>query len=86
MIIYVLKMLLKQLCEKNPANGINGFTPLHSAALHGSLEVCQYFMENILDKSPQNIIGTVSNVGIWPWAFGRGEMDLVGKCPWANVV
>ena len=36
------------------------------------------------DKSPQNIIGTVSNVGFWPWAFGRGQMDLVGKWPWAN--
>ena len=31
------------------------------------------------DKSPQNIIGTVSNVGFWPLAFGRGQMDLVGK-------
>ena len=36
------------------------------------------------DKSPQNIISTVSNMGIWPWAFGPGEMELVGKWPWAN--
>ena len=31
------------------------------------------------DKSPKNILGTVSNVGFWLWAFGHGL-----KIWWAN--
>ena len=39
--------------NKNPANNIGGFTPLHYAAFGGSLEVCEYIMKDLKNKNPK---------------------------------
>ena len=36
--------------DKNPKDG-NGWTPLHSAAKGGHLEVCKFILENVEDKN-----------------------------------
>ena len=42
--------------DKNPQDG-NGETPLHTAALHGHLEVCQLILEQVEDKNPKDNFG-----------------------------
>ena len=42
--------------EKNPKDN-DGVTPLHWAARHGHLAICQYIFERVQDKNPKGNIG-----------------------------
>ena len=44
------------MCNKNPANN-DGDTPLHLAAQHGHLNVCELMIEKVVFKNPSNIQG-----------------------------
>ena len=39
--------------DKNPGT-VEGFTPLHYAALNGHLEVCQFILSRVEDKNPSD--------------------------------
>ena len=42
--------------DKNPGND-EGWTPLHCAALHGSVDVCKFILEGLVQKNPNDNFG-----------------------------
>ena len=44
---------MDRLVNKNPGDN-SGYTPLHSAALTGCFNVCEFIMERLEDKNPPN--------------------------------
>ena len=42
--------------DKNPRNQ-EGWTPLHCAALHGSVDVCKFILESLVQKNPNDNFG-----------------------------
>ena len=43
---------MQNIDEKSPMSN-SGKTPLHSATIHGQLEVCKYILDNIKDINPR---------------------------------
>ena len=44
--------------DKDPRN-VHGATPLHNAAYHGHLQICQNTIKNMEDKNPKNNSRTI---------------------------
>ena len=58
--------MLENIENKNPASK-DGWTPFHSAAQNGHLEICKLFMENIKDINP------FSEYGMTPFDIADSE-------------
>ena len=44
--------IVKRIGDVNPKCNGDGCTPLHTAAIHGHLEICKLLIDNVDDKSP----------------------------------
>ena len=44
------KHCVEKICDLNPKEQISGLSPLHFAACHGKLEVCQFIIANLDEK------------------------------------
>ena len=64
---------MKNLENKNPG-GNNGWTPLHSAAFHGRLNICEFIMKTVENKNP----GGLDTMGWTPlhYAAQKGHLDV----------
>ena len=65
---------MENLVDKTPAADNSGWTPLHCAALHGHLEVCDFFMGITKNISPH----TTNPWGCFPiyLAANNNQMDV----------
>ena len=52
----IVELIIKNVVEKNPAN-VLGITPLHNAALIGSLDTFQVIFDNSVNKNPLDCYG-----------------------------
>jgi ankyrin repeat protein len=68
----ICKYLVNKIDDKNPSD-MNGWTPLHDAALEGSEKVCRLIMNKVENKRPLNTRGeTPEDV-----AFRKGFGNIV---------
>ena len=48
----IFGIIIEKIMDKNPATSNNGWTPLHSAANNGHLDICRLIIENVDNNHP----------------------------------
>jgi len=74
--IIIMKMLIDSGADMNARDSVNGFSPLHSAALNGELELVKMLVENGADVNARGK-GKCSDLTPLSWALINSNYNMV---------